>query len=441
VATGRPELRRAIVWFLALNTLAIAVVGGAVFAWSIYLAGQQSVHFAEQSARGLGKYVIAPLCTARLHAGDPAAIADMDRVLRGRMQDGSVMRVKVWTPAGKIIYSDQRDLIGRSFELPADDSALIGTDRVNAEISTLTRRENQFENLEGRLVEVYMGIKDVAGQPLLFEAYFPVDRLDANARYIAWRLAPTALLTIVALQLLQLPLALALARRLDHAHRQHGRLLEHAIAASDLERRRCAQDLHDGVIQDLAGVGYTLGWVEQHLDAASEPVRERLQRVAGIVQNDLRALRQAMLEIHPPDLTKMSLEAAVNDLTGPLRASGATCQITVPSVRQLATTTVQLLYRAAREVLRNVDKHAHATRVEVELALPQGWAILAIRDDGVGFDPANPGNAPDHVGLRLLREAVEEARGAMEIVSARGEGTTVRVVLPTTNHNAALRGY
>jgi two-component system NarL family sensor kinase len=428
----RPELRRAIAWFLALNTLAILLVGGAAVGWSIAAARQQAVYFAKQSALTMANGLVAPQCTPGLRDGRPDAIETLDRVVRGRMRDGSVMRVKVWDRTGRVLYSDQPMLIGRTYELAPADVALIGTNEVTAEISTLTRTENEYEEPAGRLVEVYVGITDSVGEPLLFEAYFRVDQLDANARYIAWQLVPIALIAIVALQLLQLPLALVLARRLDHAHRKQARLLEHAVAASDVERRRIARDLHDGVIQDLAGVGYTLGAFELVLTDAPQALRDRLKLVSDIVQRDLRALRHAMVDIHPPDLAEVSLEEAVNDLATALREAGATCQVSVADTTGLSASGRQLLYRAARELLRNVAKHARASRVEITLELPSGFAVLVVRDDGVGFDPVNTDPPAGHLGMRLLREAVDEVGGRMEVSSAPGEGTVVRVVLPRT---------
>jgi signal transduction histidine kinase len=407
------------------------VVAAAAVGWSTIVAREQAVYFAEQSALGIANGLVAPQCTPGLRAGEPAAVEALDRVVRGRIRDGSVMRIKVWTASGRIIYSDQPALIGHSFELPASEVALIGTNRADTKISTLGRSENRYENPSRRLVEAYVAITDTTGEPLLFEAYFPTDRLDANARYIAQHLTPNALVTIIALQLLQLPLAIALARRLDHAHRERARLLEHAIAASDVERRRFARDLHDGVIQDLAGVGYSLGSIELQLASAPDPLRDTVRRISDTVRRDVRALRQTMLDIHPPDLTQVSLQTAINDLASPLRTAGMVCQIRVPDGSGLSGPTRQLLYRAARELLRNVEKHAHAGRVEVNVVLEPDSVTLSVQDDGVGFDPVNSEPMAGHLGMRLLREAVEDAGGRFVVTSAPGHGADIRVVLPT----------
>ncbi|MFG2110976.1 sensor histidine kinase [Micromonospora chersina] len=427
--SARPELRRAVRYFLLLNALAITVVAGAASLWSIHLAQRQAAHFAEQSARGMADWLIAPLCTPQLRAGDPAALRALDDVVRARMQDGSVTRVKVWTFDGRILYSDQTELIGRRYPLADEDRALMGTHRVNAEISDLDRAENEFEQPVDRLVEVYLSMSATDGEPLLFEAYFPADQVDADARWLGWQLAPTALLTIIVLQLLQLPLALTLASRLDTAHRERGRLLEHAVAASDLERRRVARDLHDGVVQDLAGVGYRLGALALQLPDEAGALRPAVCGLADMVRQDVRSLRQVMMEVYPPDLAETGLAVAVEGLLEPLRAAGTVCQVRLPETSALPQGTVQLLYRAAREALRNVDKHARAGRLDVTLTLADD-ARLTVADDGVGFDPAAPPAEPGHLGMRLLDEAVRDARGSLTVASVPGEGTVLTVLLP-----------
>jgi signal transduction histidine kinase len=344
------------------------------------------------------------------------------------MRDGSILRVKVWTSEGRIIYSDAAGLIGRSFELDPDDKALLGTDRANAAISALTRPENGLEVKAGRLVETYSGIHDTSGQPLLFEAYFPVGPVDADARAIAWDFTPSALATLLVLQLLQLPLALVLARRLDRAHGEHRRLLEHAIAASELERRRIARDLHDGVAQDLAGVAYMLESLEGRIPPDS-PFHGAITRATGVIQTDVRSLRRTMVDLYPPDLATDGLEHAVTELVAPLREVGIHCTTTVGDTSALSELTVQLLYRACRELLRNVRKHAAASEVAVTIAVEPHQVTLTVSDDGGGFDPQPASDDPDRLGLRLVTEAARDAGGSLRVVTAPGAGTTVTVTV------------
>jgi signal transduction histidine kinase len=424
----RPEVRRAIARFLLLNLLAMIIVAAAAIGWSVHVANTQAVRAAARTARLVATHLVAPLCTEALLQGDQSAIDALDRAVRDRMRDGSILRVKIWTPEGRIIYSDAATLIGRSFELDPDDKTLLGTDRADAAISALNRAENGLEKQSGRLVETYAGIRGVDGQPLLFEAYFPVGPVDADARAIAWDFTPSALATILALQLLQLPLAIVLARRLDRAHSEHRRLLEHAVAASELERRRISRDLHDGVAQDLAGVAYMLESLERRVPPDS-PFYEAITRATGVIHTDVRSLRQTMVDLYPPDLATEGLERAVTELVGPLREVGIRSTTAVDDTSDLPDLTVQLLFRACRELLRNVLKHAGATEVGVTILVEHDRVILTVVDDGVGFDPQTSSDDPDRLGLRLLTDAVQDAGGSLRIVAAPGTGTTVEVAL------------
>jgi signal transduction histidine kinase len=425
---ARPEVRRAIARFFLLNLLAMIIVAAGAIGWSVHVAHTQAVRAAARTARLVATHLVAPLCTEALLQGDQSAIDALDRAVRDRMRDGSILRVKIWTPEGRIIYSDAATLIGRSFELDPEDKTLLGTDRANAAISALNRAENGLEKQSGRLVETYAGIHGVDGQPLLFEAYFPVGPVDADARAIAWDFTPSALATILALQLLQLPLAIVLARRLDRAHSEHRRLLEHAVAASELERRRISRDLHDGVAQDLAGVAYMLESLEGRIPRDS-PFYEAITRATGVIQTDVRSLRQTMVDLSPPDLANDGLENAVTELVTPLREAGIRSATIVEDTSDLPELTVQLLYRACRELLRNVLKHAAATEVTVTIAIEPHQVTLTVADNGAGFDPQRSPDGPDRLGLRLLTEAAQDAGGSLRVATAPGVGTTVDVTI------------
>jgi signal transduction histidine kinase len=267
----------------------------------------------------------------------------------------------------------------------------------------------------------------VSGRSLLVETYFPADPVDADAAAIARKLTPLALAAIVALQLLQLPVALAAARRLDRAHGERHRLLEHAVAASELERRRIARDLHDGVVQDLSGAVYLLESIERRLPPDS-PLAPSITKVTGLVQADVQQLRQTMINLAPPQLTGESLELGVAGLAGPLSEAGVTVEISVDDTAELPQLTVQLLYRACRELLHNVFKHANANKVTVTVQVSPAEVVLTVADDGTGFD-AEAVDRSQHMGLLLLTEAVNDAGGTLDIRQVPGAGTTVVVAV------------
>ena len=118
--------------------------------------------------------------------------------------------------------------------------------------------ENRFERGQGKLLEVYLPIRTPSGERLLFEAYFRYTPVSAAGARIWRSFAPISLGALIVLEFVQIPIAWSLARRLRERQREREALLRQALEASELERRRIAADLHDGVVQDLTGVAYSL---------------------------------------------------------------------------------------------------------------------------------------------------------------------------------------
>ena len=184
-----------------------------------------------------------------------------------------------------------------------------------------------------------------------------------------------------------------------------------------------AADLHDGVVQDLVGVTYSLDALAAD-DAAHAP---ELGAAATSTRRSVRSLRSLLVEIYPPNLNQVGLAGAVADLVaaGP---SEVDIETRIDPAIVLPERTAQAVYRAIREALSNVRRHARASHVLVDMDSEAGSVVLTVVDDGVGFDP----NAvqPGHVGLRLLADLAHSLGGTLTIDSAPGSGTTVRMVVP-----------
>ena len=155
---------------------------------------------------------------------------------------------------------------------------------------------------------------------------------------------------------MQLPLAWSLARRLRRRQREREALLRRAIDASDAERRRIAGDLHDGVVQDLAGVSYAAGRGRRRLDGRpAEAVGGCRRGAAAARASSVRALRALLVEIYPPSLQRVRAGAAA---VRPARAASARGIDGRGRRRRvdlaLAAETEALIFRGAQEALRNV---------------------------------------------------------------------------------------
>src|SRR5919206_3007244 len=101
--------------------------------------------------------------------GDPRARRTLDGAVRARVLGRPIVRVKVWSPGGRIVYSDAASLIGRRFPLPDDLREALRDDAVRAEVSDLSRPENRFERGRGRLVEVYLPLRIADGRRVIVE--------------------------------------------------------------------------------------------------------------------------------------------------------------------------------------------------------------------------------------------------------------------------------
>jgi signal transduction histidine kinase len=363
---------------------------------------------------------------------NPDVIANLDRVVRDQVLRGSLIRVKIWSPDGTILYSDEPRLIGDQYELGEDDLEAMETWQPAAEISDLSEPENRYESPATELLEVYLPVETLGGNVLLFEAYFRYAGVAEAGRAVWLRFAPYSLGALVLLELLQVPLAMSLARRLRRTQYQREELLRRAIEAADEERRRIASDLHDGVVQDLAGVAFALGGMARGAEPDAATSRTEVRSAAARVRDSVRQLRSLLVEIYPPNLEDEGLEAALSDLLARLEPRGIETSLVVDApLDALSVDTTQLLYRAAQEGLRNVVTHADARRVSVSVTSRGSSVVLEIHDDGRGFDGDQVPEKEGHLGLRALAGFATSMGAALTVRSTPGKGTVLALEVPT----------
>jgi signal transduction histidine kinase len=309
-----------------------------------------------------------------------------------------------------------------------EEYALFGTWDMVSEISDLEKEENLLERPAGQLVEVYTGTRDAAGIPIVFEVYVSLAGLTQNMRTLIGEILPLPLGALLVLSLATLPLAVSLAHKVDRGQQQMQRLLSNAVEFWDIERRRIARDLHDGVVQDLAGVGYALASEARQLPVDGLQ-RQRIDEAGGILRRDLVALRTLMTEIYPPELEEKGLAEVIRNL-GALHGPGPTSlRLEIDEPLSPHPMTARLAHRVIREAVGNAVKHSHASSVVVRLDQQDGVLRFEVVDDGVGFDPSL-GSPEGHFGLGLISEMVADSGGSLSIESSPGAGTAVRCRLP-----------
>jgi two-component system NarL family sensor kinase len=413
--------------FLATGFVTLVVVVVVTGALSRDAADEEAVADARAITQVLGRSVAQPAIPEGLVTGDAAAIDRLDRTVLDRLLVGDVRRIKIWAADGTVLYSDRTELIGAVYPLGDDELDVIADGGTDAEISDLSRPENRYDRaLGGDLLEVYTRVWSPEGEPLLFEAYFTADELSQQRAAVLDRFLPITIGALAALVLLTTPLMLLLSRRLSRGARERERLLEAAVHASDAERLRIARDLHDGVVQDLAGTSMALFTLAARSDG---PVSGELEDIGRSLRVSMRSLRSLLVEIYPPDLHTAGLAAAVQDLVAPLTGAGVDVDVDVSGHEDASAQAVALVWRLAQEAVRNVARHARASRMSLTVRREDDHLVLEVVDDGVGFEP---GAAADdaHFGLRAAESLVQEHGGTLELESAPGEGTIVRAEVP-----------
>ena len=388
----------------------------------------ESVRNARDESRVMAISVVAPALTDAAAAGDTGFVERFDGVVRNRLLPTGAIRVKLWNEHGRIIYSDEPRLIGRSFPLGADERVVLRTGGSAADVSNLSAPENRFEARDRKLLEVYTQVRTPNGTPLLFETYFPYSAVTASRNELLRKYAPIVLVTLGILAVVQLALAWLLSRRIRREEEERDRLHHEALRASDEERRRIARDLHDGVVQDLVGVSFTIAGALDELGPGADPAgRAALGDAAAATRRGISQLRTLLVDIYPPNLATEGLEAALADLLTRAESDGLATRLDYAREVKLGPDDQALAFRVVQEAMRNTLRHAGAQRIDVRVAAEDARRVeIEATDDGRGFDPRAVGPS-EHFGLQFLADAATRQQAELTVESAPGHGTTVRL--------------
>ena len=432
-----PSVGRVVRRFVLANLVAVVLL----LAGGLWAGAEAAEHEALADARRttdlLATVLVQPLVDEALLAGDPAAVAAVDAALRERLVETSVLRLKIWTADGRVVYSDEARLIGRTYPLGDADQETLRDGVTRAAVSDVSRPENRFERSAGRMLEVYGSIEGPGGEPLLLETYSTYEEATERRFEIWAQFAPISMVVLLTLVAVQLPLAWRMATQLRATQQERELLQARALDASTEERRLIAGSLHDGIVQDVSASALLVARAAADLQAAPGDGRHRqvgevLGQAAGALRESVGSLRSLLVEIHPPTLERAGLPAALADLTARLRPRGIEVRLAVAEDLEVGPQTATLLLSTVQEALRNVVKHARARSVVVTVAQRPGRLVLEVTDDGVGFDvgPAVGRSCSGHLGLRLLADRATAAGARLAVRTAPGAGTTLLLEVP-----------
>ena len=202
------------------------------------------------------------------------------------------------------------------------------------------------------------------------------------------------------------------------------------------ERQRIARELHDSVEQELASIAIQLDNISE--DITGTPAQgaaqfsDSIQIVQKMLHHCQQEARTSIRDLRGIELEHRGLTGALRELLPSLAAArGVDFEMNVTGeIRPLAGIAETHLLRIAQESVGNAAQHAAAGKITLELNFARDSVTLTIRDDGCGFDPA--ASPPDgHFGLLGIQERAEKMQAALDIESAPGKGTTIRVMVPT----------
>jgi signal transduction histidine kinase len=206
-----------------------------------------------------------------------------------------------------------------------------------------------------------------------------------------------------------------------------------SIESADRERRHWARELHDDTLQELGALKVLLSAARR--SERPEVTHAALGQALEQIDHGIRELRALITELRPAALDQLGVHPAIEALVQRVREQSSAhvaCEIDLAHSRdehptRLAPELEGVIYRLVQEALTNAVKHAHATRITVDVSERDGTVVLAVADDGTGFDPDAE---TDGFGIVGMRERAALGGGRVEVESAGGRGTTVRAVFP-----------
>ncbi|MFI0350543.1 histidine kinase [Actinomadura sp. 9N407] len=253
-------------------------------------------------------------------------------------------------------------------------------------------------------------------------------------------------------------------RAAEERERAAERFAERAVEVQEAERSRLSREIHDGIAQRLAGLGFHLSAAEGALPDHHPEAREQIGHARGLCELAAAETRAAIGGLRPPVLDDLGLSAALATLAreaagtprgGRTSAAPAHPGSSPASSRPGLDVTVAVsgeledalpdhvqtaLYRIAQEAVGNCLRHASASYVDLLLEHDRDRVRLKVRDDGVGFQRDRVSSRTESYGLRGMAERAELLGGRVTVSSRPGVGTTVEAVIPVPGPKTAERG-
>lgn len=269
------------------------------------------------------------------------------------------------------------------------------------------------------------------------QRFFELPLIEAIGRLIPWIVFSTAFSLVASLTKANQERARLIAelqaaqQKIELAHQQELELV------TLRERERLARDMHDSLGHALVTLSIQLEAVQRLYPVNPEGALRQIDEMKHLIRSSMEALRRTLAGLRAPSLENRPLTQALHDLSREMsQRTGLkiTCRAATES-DQLTPTVSEALWRVTQEALINVEKHAAARQVQIDLQMRSEGIALRVVDDGVGL-PADAAHRPGHYGLRGMREQIEGLGGTLTWCRDDQGGTAIEACLPLIGHNA-----
>jgi two-component system NarL family sensor kinase len=357
-----------------------------------------------------------------------AEFVAFDVAVRVNILGGETIRVKVWTRDGTIVYSDAEELVGERFVLPVH--AALAFDAGNeAHVSDLSDPAHAFDRGHGELIELYVALPDAAeAATFVVEVEQDASGLNHALSQITRNVWLSIAIGLVAIGLVMAVGIAARTREVNRRRRQAEELLKTSFAAQEAERRRVVSALHDDIGQPMYRLLYGIEGSRAKLND-TDPIAVELDHLADVVRDMDSTLRNELRLLHFELAADAGLSTALNELTDLTRfETDLNVDLSIELDNEPGPVQRTEIYRAAREGIMNVRKHANATYVRVGLTEDTHRLTLEVTDDGVGASEMDdPG-----LGLSTTRERFRALDGDVALERVASGGTRFCAWLPRT---------
>ena len=446
-ASGRARLRGGLGSSRNLTPLGWVSLAGLVAAGvvavglGLFITRQVEQHMLEAEAEAAEQVEGTLAQTRVLPTEQGADLTALDVFARRVIADGRIARVKFWAPDGTILYSDEARLIGQRFPVQEDLASALGGHKTR-EISELGASENRFERpLAGRLLEVYLPVREGGRVVGAWEIYRSLDAFDdenGDVRRIVWVSVGSGLGVLLVFLISSFGSmfgvverrrreAVALNAELEAAERERRVLTTSLVSAHEEERREIVGEIHDGLGQDLHRVLFGLRGC---LSGSADEVRPELGRMELLVDASIRRLRRLLEGLRPAALEDVGLAASLRGLVDRVRLDDdldVEFEVTGSGLEPQPDARVAV-FRIAQEALRNVARHSGTKHARVELHQDDAAVTVRVSDHGAGV----PASGRTGLGTWLMRERAEALGGEFRTRSD-ASGTTVSARIPITD--------